>query len=277
MNKTCPKCHTINRPEAKFCQSCNYALSESGAGPVLCPAGRHPMDPAWSACPYCSGMSGAVSPAATDRMPPSMQSSGVSGRIPPLPNAPAGRRPPTEVENPSGASLPTVKDMQPPAAPSIGVDSGFSSAGGSGRKRTAFGGVDPGAQTVGLPSQMGTQSPQPRGRRIRAVLVTYSWQAEGQVFPVYEGRNYLGSESDCEICLTSDRQLSGHHAAIFFRGESFEITDEKSMNGTFLDNRSVPLTGLSLRNYSTIKTGATLWRFIIIEPELTASTGQFTA
>lgn len=99
------------------------------------------------------------------------------------------------------------------------------------------------------------------------MLVTYSWRAEGQVFPVYEGRNYIGSESDCEICVTTDRQLSSRHAAIFFRGGSFEISDEKSMNGTFVNNKNVPLTGASLGNYMTIKTGATIWRFIIIEPE----------
>lgn len=260
MNKTCPKCHTINRLEAKFCMSCNYALSESGAGPVLCPAGRHPMDPAWSSCPYCSGTQETIIPVVpTEKVPDAAGSS----RIPPLPNQPARKRPPTEIENQSGTSLPA-----PPAlgGPSLHGSPAASASSGSNRKRTAFGASDPSVASVNIPSQ-------PGARRIRAVLATYSWRAEGQVFPVYEGRNYLGSEPDCEICLTADRQLSGHHAAIFFRGESFEIADEKSMNGTFVNDQNVPLTGMPLHNYSTIKTGATLWRFIIIEPELIQSAG----
>lgn len=263
MNKTCPKCHTTNRPEAKFCLSCNYALSESsGAGPVLCPAGRHPMDPAWSSCPYCSGTQEVITPALLADAP----TVGISTHIPPLPNQPGKKRAPTEIENQGGMSSPPV----PPVPPVPLAASSSPAEGGSGRKKTEYGGGDnPSIPTERISPQapQAPQAPQPGGRRICAVMVTYSWRAEGQVFPVYEGRNYIGSEADCEICLTTDRQLSGRHAAIFFRGGSFEIADEKSMNGTFVNNKNVPLTGASLGNYMTIKTGATLWRFIIIEPE----------
>ena len=98
------------------------------------------------------------------------------------------------------------------------------------------------------------------------LIVTYSWQPEGQVFAVYEGRNYLGKDPDCEVRLTTDHTLSGKHAAIFYRGKNFTITDEKSMNGTFVNGVETPITGMSLKNYDEIKTGATGWRFIIIEP-----------
>lgn len=264
MNKTCPKCHTVNRPEAKFCLSCNYALSDSGAGPVLCPAGRHPMDPAWSSCPYCSGTQEIINPSAADFA--NAPTAGMSSRIPPLPNPSARKRPPTEIEN-QGTSVPPTP---PPPPPAPGMVTPQANAGGSGRKKTEYGGSEQSIPTERIspqPAPQTPQAPQSGGRRICAVMVTYTWRNEGQVFPVYEGRNYVGSDPDCEISLTTDRQLSGRHAAIFFRGGNFEISDEKSMNGTFVNNKSVPLTGMPLGNYIVIKTGATIWRFIIIEPE----------
>jgi pSer/pThr/pTyr-binding forkhead associated (FHA) protein len=60
--------------------------------------------------------------------------------------------------------------------------------------------------------------------------------------------------------------LSGKHAAIFYRGEGFEIADEKSMNGTYVDGKSVPLSGQPLGNYAQFQTGATVWRFILVDP-----------
>lgn len=98
-----------------------------------------------------------------------------------------------------------------------------------------------------------------------AVLVTYSWRTEGQMFPVYEGRNYLGKDPDCEVRLLADQTLSGKHAAIFYRGSAFIITDEKSMNGTFVNGVETQLTGMPLVSYDEIRTGATIWRFIAIE------------
>ncbi len=105
------------------------------------------------------------------------------------------------------------------------------------------------------------------GRRIVGLLVTYDWRREGEVFPVYEGRNYVGRDAECEIRLTADAELSAKHAAIFFRGAGFEISDEKSLNGTWVNGKPAPLTGQPLPNYAEIKTGATRWRFIAIEPQ----------
>jgi hypothetical protein len=213
------------------------------------------MDPAWTSCPYCSGSQPAADPSsgsATGSPQPVVQAQGDL----PIPPLPGGRkRPPTTPEQ--QGSLPN------PAPPAGGLKPDPASAPSGGRKKTEFG--DAASQPLAGPAPSSAPRPaQPGTRRIVALLVTYTWQSQGQVFPVYEGRNYLGRDADCEICLESDTQISGHHSAIFYRGEIFEITDEKSMNGTFVDGKSVPLTGMPLENNALIKTGATTWRFIVI-------------
>lgn len=102
-------------------------------------------------------------------------------------------------------------------------------------------------------------------RKIVAVLVTRSWKPEGQIFPVYEGRNFIGSDLSCEVPLDSDPQMSSKHATIVYRGGTFLLDDASSMNGTFLDGRDV-LEKTTLENYATIRTGATNWIFIAIAP-----------
>jgi hypothetical protein len=38
------------------------------------------------------------------------------------------------------------------------------------------------------------------------------------------------------------------------------------MNGTFVNGAEAPLVGMPLKNYDEIRTGATVWKFIVIEP-----------
>lgn len=103
-------------------------------------------------------------------------------------------------------------------------------------------------------------------RKIVAIMVTYSWKPEGEVFPVYEGRNLIGSAPECEVSITSDPQMSGKHATLIFRGGIFLLDDASSMNGTYLDDEDV-LEKVRLANYAQIRTGATQWIFVIIAPE----------
>lgn len=98
------------------------------------------------------------------------------------------------------------------------------------------------------------------GRRIVAVLVTYSWHPEGQLFPVREGRNVLGSDPACDICVSGDGHLSSRHAIVVYRGRDFWIDDEKSMNGTFVDGESVE-EKQRLPHGARVVTGATEWLF----------------
>ncbi|HXM36491.1 MAG TPA: FHA domain-containing protein [Pyrinomonadaceae bacterium] len=233
MPKICPKCHTENRDEASICLKCGHRMTvieQVGSAVRYCNAGKHPMDPAWGSCPYCSD-----SQTASQEPPP----------------GPVARRK-TEVED----------DRQQKGAEAQPNDKANQR---HNRKGTEFGQtlLDESPPT---PSQLG----QAGVRRMVALVVTYTWRPEGQVFPIYEGRNYLGRDEECEVRLIADPQLSGKHAAILYRGKAFVITDEKSMNGTLVNGVEAPLTGMPLTNYAEIRTGATLWKFLVIEPQIEA-------
>jgi TIR domain/FHA domain len=107
-------------------------------------------------------------------------------------------------------------------------------------------------------------------RRIAGVLVTYSWHGEGEIFPIREGKNFIGrgdisSEAEhrpCDVCIPQDNQMSAEHALILIRQGNYEILDQSS-NGTFLNGQMLKANqGTDLPNYAEIKTGSTLWTFV---------------
>lgn len=233
--KTCPKCQTQNRDDAKFCQSCKYRFgtvaeraeaSSSSGGTRLCPAGKHTMDPSWTICPYCTG-SGSR-PAAASKPAPT-------------PSAEAGKpkRRKTIVENPSSRP-PTEAEEDDKAI-------------GAGRKRgkTKY--------------DSGPGAPPAAKARVIGLLVTYTWDNTGQVLGLYQGRNVIGRAEECDICIEDDEQMSQKHAVIAYRNGRFLIDDEMSSNGAHVNGENVD-EKRRLANYDEIRTGATVWRFIMIEP-----------
>ncbi|MGH8472136.1 MAG: FHA domain-containing protein, partial [Gammaproteobacteria bacterium] len=108
-------------------------------------------------------------------------------------------------------------------------------------------------------------------RRILGVLVTYTWRPEGQLFTVREGKNFIGagdissetSHRRCEILIETDSMLSSEHALILCRHGRYDLIDQKSSNGTFLDGDLVPIAGTTLQNYAEIRTGSTVWTFVM--------------
>ena len=104
------------------------------------------------------------------------------------------------------------------------------------------------------------------GRRIVGILVTYSWRGEGQLFPIREGRNFLGSDPEGDVALDLDDKLSGRHTVILYRGRGFWINDADSMNGTFMNGECIEEKA-RLPNHAEIRTGSTVWRFVALEQE----------
>jgi len=101
-------------------------------------------------------------------------------------------------------------------------------------------------------------------RRLVGFLVTYNRNPMGKAYNIYEGRNYIGRDAKCNICVPDDDQMSGTHMSILFRNvdSKFKFRDEQSSNGTFV-NKELLDEG-ELKNYDIIRVGNTLFIFMAI-------------
>ena len=160
---------------------------------------------------------------------------------------------------------------------SVGVQGGSDAAD---RQRTMVGSSRPATPEPQRMTRAMGEPPRPGGyvgageaRRITGVLVTYSWRPDGEIFPIREGKNFIGSgevssESaprPCDVHIPHDNMMSGEHALILCRGGNYEILDQISSNGTFLGGQMLKANqGTDLPNYAEIKTGTTSWTFIAV-------------
>ena len=66
------------------------------------------------------------------------------------------------------------------------------------------------------------------GRKLVGFLVCYNRYPNGKAFNLYEGRNYIGRDASCDICIPDDNQLSGRHMSIMYRNvdNKFKFRDE---------------------------------------------------
>jgi hypothetical protein len=237
--KACPKCGTDNIDTAKFCKQCASPLQQAGG--KTCPAGKHTMDPTWTECVYCKQESSTPTP----------------GPVPPV-------RTPTVVEGSRGHK-PTEIEGSP--RPSQAVNQGGGppqavNAANRQRANTVF-------RSVNSPMPEGSDQAAPsvvQGRKVVGVLVTYSWSPEGQVFPVREGRNFIGRDKDCEICIPEDQTMSGRNSHITYR-QNFVVGDMVSMTGTDLNGTPIEEQFHALGNYATLRAGSTYFTFIVIKPQ----------
>ena len=123
------------------------------------------------------------------------------------------------------------------------------------------------AQSQAAGGPLAAPLPRAAERKILAVLVTYSWKPEGQVFPVREGRNLIGRGEECDIRVLDDPMLSQVNSHVTFR-QSFVLGDMVSMSGTDLNGEPVEEQFRALGNYAEIRTGSTHWLFVVIDPAL---------
>jgi hypothetical protein len=137
--------------------------------------------------------------------------------------------------------------------------------------RTQFGVVTPGGGISAVASgTIPEQKPVANSRKIVGLLVTYSWKPLGDVFPVYEGRNWIGRSTEADVSLPYDPTLSSENSFIIYRQGRFMITDRESMGGTDVNEETVwPGQAVNLPNYARIRAGSTIWTFIMIEPPAT--------
>lgn len=244
-----------------------------------CPNG-HTMDPNWDSCPYCEAQERSnKQTVATDNRTTVARGS----RTTVATDA-------STVFVPEQQGTPTINTrstvigdtpLSSPAGETVALDG--VSAQPSNSRATVIGDVAPQAQsqeTVFLPVQTAQKQTvidsSTDTRRIVGVLVSYSWSHGGQLFPVREGKNYIGRHESapqqaCDIQVPHDQRMSGVHALILCRSGKMELIDRESSCGTLLDGEMLS-SGQSydLKNHAMIKTGSTTWTFVKIEVPATS-------
>jgi hypothetical protein len=101
-------------------------------------------------------------------------------------------------------------------------------------------------------------------RKLAGILATYSTTPYGEIFPLYEGRNYIGRDSSADIRINGDTQISGRHLSILYRtvDKKFKFRDEQSSNGTFVND--ILTDEGELKTFDIICIGTTKLTFIAI-------------
>lgn len=97
-------------------------------------------------------------------------------------------------------------------------------------------------------------------RKLVGWLVSYTIDACGVDFKLYEGRNIIGRDGDCQI-VVPDGTVTGKHAVILFRNGKYSITDQQSSNGTYVNGEDIELEPRYIKDGDVIKMGDTEFKF----------------
>ena len=98
------------------------------------------------------------------------------------------------------------------------------------------------------------------GRKLVGWLVTYSHDELGTDYRLYEGRNTIGRDIDCNITV-QDGRMSGKHAVLLYRANKYSLTDSQSSHGTFVNEEDIELESRYLKDGDIIRMGTTVFKF----------------
>jgi hypothetical protein len=132
----------------------------------------------------------------------------------------------------------------------------------------AFTAVDPTPKPAPTPNKTmiigdeGTegQGPVRSSRKLVGWLVSYTLSDMGADFKLFEGRNIIGRDLDCQISV-NDPSVSAKHAVLLFRAGHYSITDQQSTSGTFVNGEDIELAPRYLNDGDTIRVGKTAFKF----------------
>ena len=97
-------------------------------------------------------------------------------------------------------------------------------------------------------------------RKLVGWLVSYTLNDMGVDFKLFEGRNVIGRDLDCQISV-NDPSVSAKHAVLLFRAGHYSITDQQSTSGTFVNGEDIELAPRYLNDGDTIRVGKTAFKF----------------
>lgn len=95
-------------------------------------------------------------------------------------------------------------------------------------------------------------------RELVGWLVVMSGNQKGLDFRIFAGKNALGAAADNEVVITDD-YLSSRHAVIRYEDGKYEVLDNESTNGTYVNEKRV--TREELIDNDTLRLGRTELRF----------------
>jgi Mg-chelatase subunit ChlD len=101
--------------------------------------------------------------------------------------------------------------------------------------------------------------PSPALGRPAAVLVGVSGSVVGQRFLVDKERISIGADSGVDLTIGGDQYVSGYHAYLSYEGGSLLLFDQKSKNGTFVNDKRVVDSPSRLEPGDRIKIGASIF------------------
>lgn len=102
------------------------------------------------------------------------------------------------------------------------------------------------------------------GRHLVGMLVSYSINPDGEVYKLFEGRNIIGRDTDCDIVVSNDDNVTSKHLLILFRKEDgFTAADQYSTNGTYINGKFLK-GDHTLVNGDVIVIGATKFIFFAV-------------
>lgn len=99
------------------------------------------------------------------------------------------------------------------------------------------------------------------GKKIVGWLITYTWDARGEDYKLYEGANIIGRNNEEAHVNLFDQKVTHKHCTILYRPleKKFKIYDEKSLNCTFVNGESIDT--VELKDGDKIKIGETEFIF----------------
>ena len=97
-------------------------------------------------------------------------------------------------------------------------------------------------------------------RKLVGWLVSYTLDAMGVDYKLYEGRNIIGRDVNCNISV-NDNMVSEKHTTLLFREGQYAIKDEMSTHGTFVNGSNIGFEPYLLQDGDEIKIGKTVFKF----------------
>ncbi len=229
------------------------------SGYKRCPNGHFYKDDL-AQCPYCSSSAGA--PNATQASPAGGGAYNSGTTMPGIGAAmPMG-----------GATIPSGGGMSDPNKTRVMPDMGAPMGGETVPNSGAFTAAEP-ERVVNTPISSASKTmifdesvPGVGGGEVRSSrklvgwLVSYTLNDMGVDFKLFEGRNTIGRDLDCQISI-NDNTVSGKHAVLLYREGSYFIQDSLSTSGTRVNGSDTGVNAVALNDGDVIQVGKTIFKF----------------